>query len=243
VTLDRFAEMAASAEAVERVEDWPADFYLACAASNGDRRAIAAIERDCLIPSTPRLRRLGASADEIQDALQATRERLFVGPTAKIGSYGATAPLKQWVQLVAIRITIDLRRSGHAEREVFGSETLAGAIDSVCDPATSLLKETYRSEFEKALKAQIASLPARDRAILKLHLLEGVSVEKIAMMRSVHRVTVARWIWKASEAMLDGVRQYFLTQHGLIPGECDSLVNLVRSRLSLDWARLFDSNH
>jgi RNA polymerase sigma-70 factor (ECF subfamily) len=236
------AQFAASIEGIDGVEGlelWPGDFYLAAAAALGDAAAIAAIERECIVPAIPRLRRVSASSDEIEEALQATRERLFVGPRPKIGVYAGTSPLKQWVQLAAVRTVIDLRRSRHAGREVVGART-SDLLDHSVDPATSLLKERYRPEFEAALKAQIAKLEQRDRAILKLHLLEGVSVEKIATMRSVHRVTIARWIWKASDTMLEGVREYFLERHGLIPGECDSLLRLVRSQINLDWARVFE---
>jgi RNA polymerase sigma-70 factor (ECF subfamily) len=242
VSLERFAGMAREVAAVERVPDWAADFYIACGAALGIPQAVAAIDKDCLVSSTPRLRRLGASPDEVEEALQATRERLFVGPPPKIGAYGAAGPLKQWVQLVALRTAIDLRRSRRISREIVGTEIDADQrAHQADDPAIQLLKMTYRAEFEQALRAQIAELPARDRAILKLHLLEGVSIEQIATMRAVHRVTVARWVWRASETMLEGVRDYFLTHHGLIPEECDSLVNLVRSQLTLDWARVFEA--
>jgi RNA polymerase sigma-70 factor (ECF subfamily) len=242
ISLDRFTGMARDVDAVERVPDWAADFYVACGAALGIPQAVAAIDKDCLMASTPRLRRLGASADEVEEALQTTRERLFVGPPPKIRAYGAAGPLKQWVQLVALRTAIDLRRARHASREIVGTEINADQrTHQADDPAVQLLKTTYRAEFEQALRAQIAELPARDRAILKLHLFEGVSIEQIATMRAVHRVTVARWIWRASETMLEGVRDYFLTRHGLIPDECDSLVNLVRSQLTLDWARMFEA--
>lgn len=228
-------------DVLERLKLWPGDVGLAAAAAAGDPAAIATIEKECLVPSIPRLRRIGASSDEIEEALQATRERLFVGPRPKIGSYAGTSPLKQWIQLTAVRIVIDLRRARHSTHEVSGTSRAGELLDPSNDPATSMLKERYRPEFEAALKAEIAKLDQRDRAILKLHLLEGVSVEKIASMRSVHRVTIARWIWKASEAMLEGVREFFLERHGLIPGECDSLLRLVRSQLNLDWSRLFEA--
>lgn len=236
----QFAAALDGIEAGEGLDLWPGDFYLAAAAAAGDLAAIATIERECIVPAIPRLRRIATSSDEIEEALQATRERLFVGPRPKIGVYAGTSPLKQWVQLAAVRAVIDLRRSRHATREVVGTSRATELLDQSVDPATSLLKERYRPEFEAALKAQIAKLDQRDRAILKLHLLEGVSVEKIATMRSVHRVTIARWLWKASDTMLEGVREYFLERHGLIPGECDSLLRLVRSQLTLDWNRVFD---
>jgi RNA polymerase sigma-70 factor, ECF subfamily len=95
-----------------------------------------------------------------------------------------------------------------------------------------------KKAFEDALKAQLTTLKLRDRAILRLHVVEGVSIERIAAAYGVHRVTVARWIWNAGEIVLEGVRRYFKSRYGIVPSECDSIVHLVRSNLSLDLPRL-----
>lgn len=242
VSLDQFLERVRTVASLEHLDERRDDFYLACAAGRGDEAAIAVIESACLTSAAGRLRRWGASPDDIEEALQATRERLFVGRDPKIASYTGATPLKQWVQLVAVRVAIDQRRARRSRPDRSSLvATTQEAADTGPDPASSLLKKTYRAEFERALQAQFLTLEPRDRTILKLYLIEGVSVEKIAAIRSVHRVTVARWLWHASEQMLAGVRQYFHEHHGLVPRECDSLVNLIRSQLTLDWSRIFDS--
>ncbi|HEX4404102.1 MAG TPA: sigma factor-like helix-turn-helix DNA-binding protein [Polyangia bacterium] len=243
VTLDWFFTHARAVAALEILDERPADFYLACAAARGNAAAIGAIECEYLTRAANRLRHRGASTDDVDEALQVTRERLFVGPNPKISAYTGATPLAQWVQLVALRAAIDLRRSRGARPEQPNAvPNVEGAVSPGPDPAATLLKRTYRVEFERALQTEIRALEPRDRTILRLYLLEGVSVEKIATMRDVHRVTVARWLWRASEQMLTGVRRYFRDHHGLVPKECDSLVNLVRSQLTLDWSHIFDAS-
>ena len=74
--------------------------------------------------------------------------------------------------------------------------------------------------------------------MLRLHLIEGLSIEAIARDRGVHRVTVARWVWSAGELLLEGLRRHFKQEYGMVPSECESLAHLIRSQLSLDLPRL-----
>ena len=135
------------------------------------------------------------------DVLQVVRERLFLGSAPRIRAYNATAPLAQWVKVVAIRTAIDLHRRelaaappAHYHHEATrGTET---------DAQTRVMQQEYKREFETALRGLIDALPTRDRTVLRLHLIEEVSLEKLAVMYGVHRVTLARWVWNAGEILL-----------------------------------------
>ena len=84
-------------------------------------------------------------------------------------------------------------------------------------------------------------LSPRDRAILRLHVVEGVSIEKIAASYGVHRVTVARWVWTAGETLLDGLRATVPGEVRDRPAEFDSMARMARSQLSIDLAALLAS--
>src|SRR6478609_2163828 len=106
VTLDEFRE-ASTRVGVHDFETWASDLYLTCAASRGDGVAIRHIDERFIATLTGRIRRLGASPEEIADVLQVVRERLFTGNTPRIKTYNATVSLAQWIKVIAIRAAID----------------------------------------------------------------------------------------------------------------------------------------
>jgi RNA polymerase sigma-70 factor (ECF subfamily) len=234
-------EFAARAREVVVSEDgllsWPGDFYLACAAGAGDAAAVAAVDARFVTPLSGRLRRLGSRTDDLPDVLQAIRERLFAGPRPRIRAYNASAPLERWIKVVAVRAAIDLHRSEAATRR--GAALLVDEPPAIAaDPATDFTRQRYKTEFERVLRMKLCELPPRDRTVLRLHVIDGVSIEKIAVAHGVHRVTVARWVWKAGEIVLEGVRRHFKEQHGMVSVECDSLVQALTSQISLSLAHL-----
>ena len=60
--------------------------------------------------------------------------------------------------------------------------------------------------FVAALKDKLAALPARDRNVLRLHVVDGIPAEAIARMYGVHRATATRWIADVKRAVFDETR-------------------------------------
>ena len=209
------------------------DLALACAAASGDPDAISLVDRRYIIRLGSRLRRMGLERDEISDVLQTVRERLFTGGRPRISTFDARVPLGQWIKVIAIRAAID-RHRGEARLQRAGSRDTVAPV--MPDPSTEIVRRRYKNELEQALRDEIDALPDRDRAVLRLHFFDGMSIEAIAAERGLHRVTVARWIWKSTDTILDGLRRRFRDQHGLRPSECDSLARALTSQVSLGQA-------
>jgi RNA polymerase sigma-70 factor (ECF subfamily) len=218
------------------LDRWAGDFFLACAAGNGIHAAIGIVDRDYLTTAVARIRRLGASKAEIEDALQAARERLFVGPAPRIRTYSAAVPLKHWVRVVALRTAIDLHRSGAKDWKDI-SIVSEGELPQAADPIRAIMKRHFQASVEAAMTTELASLPARVRTVLRLHFVEGIAVDKLAARNGVHRVTVARWIWSATDSILKGVRRHLIERVGIGDHECDSVIRLLQSQLTLDLSR------
>jgi len=215
------------------------DFFLACAAGDGDAGALRAIEERYLARLPVRIRRLGSSPASIPDIMQMVRLRLFSGEAPRIRAYNASIPLEQWIKVIAIRTAISAHR-----KELSASAAEAAApealVRSSTDVATTLMKEQHKRELESAIVRLFTQLTPRDRTVFRLHVLQGLSIDKIAKAYGVHRVTVGRWIWNAGEIVLDGLRRHFADQLGIVPAEFDSLARLMRSRLSIDVRRLLE---
>ena len=238
VAIERFGDMVcAAAVTVESLRQWGTDLYLACAAGNGNHAAVRVIEERFIARLPARIRRLGAASENVGDVLQTVRERLFSGAAPKIRAYNGAGPLEQWIKVVAIRTAIDLHRTDKSIPRVEAA-WLETVVPPEGDASALMMKVEYKREMEAAIRELVPRLSVRDRAVLRLHVVEGVSIEKIAASYGVHRVTVARWVWNAGETLLDALRARFREKFGIVPGEFDSLARLARSQLSVDLAAL-----
>jgi RNA polymerase sigma-70 factor, ECF subfamily len=223
------------------VVDWlrgvhAADLYLASACAERAPGAIASFDREFLTAVPAILARGGlrdVSADEV---CQRVRERLFVG-AMKIADYSGRGSLASWLQVVTQRIAIDAVR----EQKAYPIANASHDDDlhvARTDPELSLIKERYRKPFKRALRASIGELADEQRELLKLHFVEGVTLDALAARFSVHRATIARWIARARDAVFDRVRARLRSELGLDEAEFDELLVVLRSRLELSLSAL-----
>jgi RNA polymerase sigma-70 factor, ECF subfamily len=222
------------------------DLYLALGCLRADARALAAFERTHLREVgafVAHLDRSPAFADEVRQAL---RERLFTGK-ARIAEYSGAGALGGWVRVAALRTALNLRRT--AERaESHAQRSVEEALGVSLGPELGYLKAHYREAFSEALRASVESLTDRERALLRLCHLEGLSLEAIAAVYRVHLSTVSRWLTRARAQVAEGTRargqvaegttRHLRERLGLGASEADSLAALVLSQLDLSLARL-----
>ncbi|HZU81492.1 MAG TPA: sigma factor-like helix-turn-helix DNA-binding protein, partial [Polyangiaceae bacterium] len=107
------------------------------------------------------------------------------------------------------------------------------------DAGLELARERYRDAFAPAFAAAVAGLERRDRTLLRLHLLGGVSLEQLAAVYGVHRATVVRWLAAARAQVLDATRANLIARLGVRADELESLMGLVQSRFDVSVERLF----
>ena len=110
-------------------------------------------------------------------------------------SYAGRGPLAGWAAVAAQRIALDMRRAA----------TRAGGSDPDVDqllptddhPEVDYMRMRYKTEFEDAVRDALAALPDRDRLLLRLTAVSGLSHEQIANIYKVNQSTVSRWIARA----------------------------------------------
>jgi RNA polymerase sigma-70 factor (ECF subfamily) len=225
------AVTAPGAGAAELASLRAADLWLALGCAQGDPRALRVFDHQFL-GALPRLvARLRLDRAAIDELGQVLRERLLVGaPQPRIATYAGTGPLEAWVAAAAVRTALNLRRqaapAARAARDQESSLPAAGL-----DPELGYLKARYRRDFEQAFEEALISLPASDRGLLKLHYLDGLTLDQLARTRGVHRATAARWLAAAREALLGATRASLCARLRLSEREFDSLLGLVRSQL------------
>src|SRR5262249_53491887 len=128
------------------------------------------------------------------------------------------------------RTAIDLLRW----RRPAGNETddLLVALPSPShDPELLHLKARYGSEFREALREAARQISGRDRTLLWQHHVDGMTVDQLARLHQVHRVTAVRWVVAARENLASETRRLLEARLQVDPTELESILRLVRSEI------------
>jgi RNA polymerase sigma-70 factor (ECF subfamily) len=208
--------------------------YLAAAVLGGDPAAASAIAG--LWPSLePALRQLGADRVRLDELRQRVLEIVLVGDERgpAIASYGGRAELRSWLRSVAVRTA--LKAWARDRRGEPLDDDLAALAD---DPRLAHLKATYAGAVVGALRRALLSLAPRARTLLRLHYLDGVTLDDLGRMYGVHRATAARWLAAARDHAFEETRLQVEAELGLGEDSAVSVVRLVQSQLVLSLHRL-----
>ena len=211
------------------------DLYLACACLEGDATA-ATTFRERYRPGIYEAMSGIVSPADAEDVREQLVEDLLVGTETsgpKIATYSGKASLARWVGVAARRAALMWLRKNQAEGRARRAVSDDQAAKGDAGVESAYIKERYRGEFERALTEALRRLPERDRVVLRLSLLNGVSLEKIGTMFKVGQSTVSRWLAAARSALLDDVKETLRRRLGASSDELASLARMVASRLDL----------
>jgi RNA polymerase sigma-70 factor (ECF subfamily) len=219
------------------------DLFLACACLAGIEGAAAAFSarHGATIRGTIARIVRGADNGEVEQQLVAG---LLVGSVAgpgRIGSYAGKAPLDRWLGVAAQRAALMWLRENRTEARARDGAAAEPAAGGHTHPEMAFLKDRYRGDFEQALKESLARLPERQRTLLRLHLVNGVSVEKIGQMFAVSQPTASRWLAAVRETLLGDIKATLGNRLGASSQELASLAGMVASRLDLSLSLLLRS--
>jgi RNA polymerase sigma-70 factor (ECF subfamily) len=211
------------------------DLFLARACLDGQPEALAAFEAAFLAQLEPHLRRYDPSPAFADEVRQILRERFFVwvrNTPPRIAGYTGRGSLGAWVRVAAVRVA--LRLSNQQRAHASEVESLLGP-----DPEVDYLRERYQVAFAKALGEALLELDAAERNLLRLHFVEGLTIDGLAPIYRVHRTTAARRLAEAREKLLAATRERLRETLGITGPELDSLIALVRSWIQINLSSLF----
>jgi RNA polymerase sigma-70 factor, ECF subfamily len=209
------------------------DLYLACACVAGDAAALRAFERTCMPHFDAALARWDrAVADEARQRLRALLLVDAGGRGPLLATYAGRGALRKWLRVVAAR---EAGRTWRADAQSVPTDddALFDALAPATDPALAAVKRDAARAFKAAFVEALARLEGRERTVLRLHVLDGLSIDEVAPMYGVHRATAARWIAAAKDLVLGHTRRALMHELRLDAGEVDSLIRLVQSRIEL----------
>ncbi len=213
-----------------------ADLALAAACAAGEPAAIRELERLYLVPLPRLLARGGVALDVAEEAVQALRARLLVGP-AVITSYDGRGPLGAWLRVAATRGASNHRRDS-ARREAIIAETGGPANLPAIDPALALIRRQYGETFHGAIRDAFAALAPEERTILRLHFTDGLNLDAIARVLGTSRATAGRRMIAARDRVRSETLAFLGARIHATPAELESLLGVVRSTLDVSLGAL-----
>lgn len=219
------------------------EIFLALACADGDPAALRAFESRYLEAVGGYVQRFDLPAHLVDEVRQRVRQKLLMGDPPGIGGYRGRGPLGAWVRVAAVRVAIDVAAAeagseGGREPDV---ALLELSLSQDASPESAAARRLYGERFRAALEASLVALTARDKTLLRLHVVDGLNIEAIGSIYRVHRATVARWLVAIRGRIYENVRR----QLGLVwrssSSELRSLIELLRTEVHVSVKRLLET--
>ncbi len=216
-----------------------ADLCLAWASSEGNAVAIARVEVECFGDLEYVVGRYQYLGKDLADIKQSIRERLFVGENGgapKIRDYSGKASLRSWLRVVFTNFVSNV--AGRASREVPVDDALLYALPDTAEAAEiAHLKDVYSTEFRAAFVNAVERLSSREKNVLRYTFADGLTLDEIAAIYSVHRSSAARWLFDARESLGAAMRADLIERLKLSEHEVASILRLAASRVDITLTR------
>ena len=213
------------------------DLYLACACAEAVRGASGTFESAFGSTIRRAVSRVVAANADRDEAEQRVRAHLLVderGAGPAITKYTGRVPLARWIAVVAIRIAISLNRSESVERRLrdkAGAEAIGVSAEHL------YMKAELRDAMEPAIGEALGRLSDRDRLILRLYLVGGLTTRAIGSSLGLSQPAVSKRLAKVREALLTDIRDAVAARLKVPKDELSSLLRFVASQLDVSISR------
>jgi RNA polymerase sigma-70 factor (ECF subfamily) len=210
------------------------DLAFARKLANRDPEAIRTFERELAPELEAAARKAGADDAMAAEVRQQVTIDVLIGDTRgpRIAQYEGRGDLRGWLRSIAARATWRLRARANRDHPLDEDGDLA----LVDDPMIARLRERYADELARAVQGAMAALTPRQRTLLRLAYLDGLTTETLGRMYCVHPATAARWVAGAREALVELARDRLESS---IDAGLTSVARLVRSAIGPHLAGMF----
>jgi RNA polymerase sigma-70 factor (ECF subfamily) len=157
--------------------------------------------------------------------------------TCRIAANAGRGSLIGWLRVAAVRQVHRMKRR-KLDRAPAEDALVARLVAADPNAEVALIRARHGVELATALRGAVAALPARERSLLKLHVLDGLTIDDLCGFYEVHRATVARWIVKLKQQLFDDATRRLKQQLALDTGEVESLCRALGSQIELSLAGL-----
>lgn len=205
------------------------DLYLALALAAKDLRALEIAESELMPAVRQSIGRINARPSFVDDVSERVRTRLLVGigggPPA-IVQYRGTGPLARWVRVIASRIALELKR---ADSRPPGERDLTPmGVPAPADPELEPIWRTCAEAYRASLAEAYASLPRRERNLLRQRYLEALNADALGRLYRVSPSTTFQWLTQIEERLAAATRVALERKLALCVAELPSVDRLER---------------
>lgn len=218
-----------------------ADLWLTHGAGAGDATALAELDTVHLRRIPEYLAQLRLAPADVADVQQHVRQRLCTtdGDANRepvLWQYTGRADLAGWLRVIALRegLAHKRREGALAQRH---QRAAAGEI-AVADPVLRALKTKYRDEFRSAFAAAMQQLEPQARSILRLQVIEQLTLDQIGQALRVHAATASRWLSQARADLHRLTCAQLANQLQLGDDDVESAMRLIASELDASVSRV-----
>ena len=211
------------------------DLYLAFAVSRHDAAALAAFEQTYIARVGTYIVRVTVDRDIVDEVKQRLREKLLTGTPMRIVEYAGKGALGGWVRIAAVRTALNLLRERTATTDDAGDEA-----SPVLDPELAFVQSRSHQLFRDAFASVLAALGTEERSMLRLHHVEGLTMDQLSRMYQTPRSTIARRIEQVRRDVLAATEQHLRDAHRLSPSEVASVIRGARSQIQLTLTKMLE---
>lgn len=181
------------------------------------------------------LQHIARAKSALDDVGQSIWAALLVGDAHRPGtltSYAGVGSLAGYIGISAQRMALrHLRREDLATRTA--QRALAESYLVAGDADLDLMRVRHQDEFQRAVREALERLDDRTRLILRMRVLDGLTVARIAKAYQVGQATVSRWLEKARAQIRQEVRHRLREHLSLTTSDFEALVGLMLSQIDL----------
>jgi len=221
------------------------DLFLACAVLSGNQTAIRKLRQISLSPIRSYLRRIELATGSMDDIVQELWSLLLQGGAdriPKLARYSGTGSLRSFIGVTARRLA--LMRCRHEEVVARAGVRLATEVNALADDVElAFIKAEYRDGFRRAIEDALGGLDQRLRMVLRMRIVDNLTVEGIARAYVVSQSSVSRWLEKAREQVMSDTRRLLCERLLLSGAEFDSLWRLMASQLEISVSDVLGCKH
>lgn len=167
----------------------------------GDQHAFEFLVRKYKITVFNTIYSIIGNTQEADDIAQ----EVFLKVYTKAGSFKGESSFSTWLYRITVNRCIDeLRRRNNkiiSYETEFGEEEKLKLKDVLASKETDITEELTQKELQDIIQKAMNSLPEKDRIILTLKEIEGLSYNEIAQIMKISLGKVKIWLFRARQKL------------------------------------------